>query len=80
MIAPADIEALVTYKGTVNPEAKVKPLDPAKLFPLASSNPVKVTACATVKPANEPVTDADPLNNVPIAFTGIFAILFCFSL
>lgn len=75
MIAPAEIEALVTYKGTVTPEAKVKP-EPAKFTPLESFSPVIVTACATVNPANEPVTAPLPLNNVPTAFTGMFAILY----
>jgi hypothetical protein len=75
MIAPAEIEQLVTNKGTLVPEAKVKPL-PAKLTSFASFNPVIVTACATVKPANEPVTAPLPLNNVPSAFTGMFAILY----
>jgi hypothetical protein len=80
MIAPAEIEALVTNKGTLVPEAKVKPDEPAKFTPFASFNPVIVTACATVKPANEPVTAPLPLNNVPSAFTGMFAILYLFSL
>jgi len=79
MIAPAEIEQLVTNKGTVVPEANVKP-EPAKLTLFASFNPVIVTACATVKPANEPVTAPLPLNNVPSAFTGMFAILYLFSL
>jgi hypothetical protein len=79
MIAPAEIEALVTNRGTLVPEANVKP-EPAKFTPFASFNPVIVTACATVKPANEPVTAPLPLNNVPCAFTGMFAILYLFSL
>jgi hypothetical protein len=75
MIAPEEIEQLVTNKGTVTPEANVKP-EPAKLVPFTSFNPVTVTACATVKPANEPVTAPLPLNNTPCAFTGMFAILY----
>jgi hypothetical protein len=80
MIAPVEIEQLVTNIGTVTPVGKVKP-EPAILVPFASFNPVIVTACATVKPANEPVTAPLPLNNVPNAFAGMFAILyFLFSL
>lgn len=74
-MAPEEIEALVTKRGTVVPAATIKVPAAAKLLPFPSFKPVKVVAWIAVKPANEPVTEADPLTTAAIGFEGILAII-----